>query len=79
MNKKKFLCLGVALMLAYGAAAQEPEQAQELSEAQRIYGSLQWSAGPGTFEVTPQASITLPEATRVEPPQRSQGSSLRTC
>ena len=34
--------------------------AQEQSEAEAIYASLNWAAGPGTFDVTKKASIDLP-------------------
>ena len=34
--------------------------AQDMSEAEQIVASLNWSAGPGTFEVTQNASIELP-------------------
>ena len=34
--------------------------AQEQSEAEAIYGSLDWQAGPGTYDVTNKASLDLP-------------------
>ena len=47
-----------ALLAAPSAVAQE---AEELTEAQQIYASLEFSAGPGTFDVTSRAEIDLPE------------------
>lgn len=54
MAKLKYV-IAIALLAATSMAA-----AQEMSEAEAIYASLDWQAGPGTFEVTPRASIDLP-------------------
>lgn len=52
------LIAAIALCFSMNAASQE---ADELSEAQRIYQSLEFSEGPGTFDVSSRAEIDLPE------------------
>ncbi|MEO0345543.1 MAG: DUF2167 domain-containing protein [Pseudomonadota bacterium] len=47
-----------SLLAAPSAVAQE---AEELTEAQQIYANLEFSAGPGTFDVSSRAEIDLPE------------------
>lgn len=52
----KFRCiLATAALLATSMTA-----AQEQSEAEAIYGSLNWEVGPGTYDVTNKASLDLP-------------------
>lgn len=47
--------LATAALLATSMAA-----AQEQSEAEAIYASLNWEVGPGSYDVTNKASIDLP-------------------
>ncbi len=47
--------LATAVLLATSIVA-----AQEQSEAEAIYASLNWEVGPGTYDVTNKASIDLP-------------------
>lgn len=54
MGQIKYL-LATAVLFATTMAT-----AQEQSEAEAIYASLVWDAGPGTFDVTNKASIDLP-------------------
>ena len=49
-----------AWAVAAVAVAQDKTESEGVSEAQRIYQSLQFSQGPGTFDVTPRAQIELP-------------------
>lgn len=48
------LILFSALVLTTSVAA-----AQDSTDAAEIYSSLNWTAGPGTFDVTPRATIEL--------------------
>jgi uncharacterized membrane-anchored protein len=48
--------LATAVLLATTVAT-----AQEQSEAEAIYASLNWEAGPGSYDVTRKAGIKLPE------------------
>lgn len=50
-----------ALLVSMSALAQESAEAEQISEAQRIYQSLDFQAGPGTYDVTSRAVIELPE------------------
>jgi len=54
MAKFKFTLAAAVVLATSLVAAQEP------SEAEAIYGSLQWEAGPGNYDVTNKASIDLP-------------------
>ena len=54
MAKVRYV-LATAILLATTMAA-----AQDQSEAEAIYGSLNWEVGPGSFDVTQKASIDLP-------------------
>lgn len=54
MTTSRVLIVSALLMLAHAAAS------QEMSEAEQIYSSLNWTTGPGTYDVTPGASIELP-------------------
>ncbi len=51
---------GLLCVLSFSSLAQEQADT-EMTEAQRIYDSLNWTPGPGTFDVTPKATIDLPE------------------
>lgn len=50
------ILVSIAFALTAGATA-----AQDASENQEAFANLEWSAGPGTFDVTPRATIELPE------------------
>jgi len=54
MAKFKFTLAAAVVLATSLVAAQEP------SEAEAIYSSLQWEAGPGNYDVTNKASIDLP-------------------
>ena len=56
----KYIAL-VACFLAPVANAQEGSETAEMSEAERVYSSLEFSQGPGTYDVTSRAEIALPE------------------
>ncbi len=54
MNKAK-LALSLIIFLVAGVSA-----AQEYADPNEIFSSLNWTPGPGNYEVTPRANIDLP-------------------
>lgn len=50
-----------ALFISAPLLAQDSAEEAPVSVAQQIYDSLNFEAGPGTFDVTSRAEITLPE------------------
>jgi len=55
MTTSRLLIASAILMFADAALP------QDMTEAERIYSSLKWSTGPGTYDVTGRAEIDLPE------------------
>lgn len=57
MKVSRLFFSSILLCLVTGAAAQDSTEAEEFFS---VYSNLNWTSGPGTFEVTSRASITLP-------------------
>lgn len=53
-TSKIFLCIAMLVIAGVSNAQESPDYLTE-------YSSLNWTAGPGTFELTPRATIELPQ------------------
>ncbi|MFK8053816.1 MAG: DUF2167 domain-containing protein [Woeseiaceae bacterium] len=62
MNKLLTSLAAASLVLCAPVLAQEPAAGEEeMSPAQLIYNSLDFSQGPGTYDVTSRAEINIPD------------------